>query len=110
MKFPFILFFRYDKYKSIDAFFQDNCNKLNCTLHIINKKEKLNKIAYSPYEELPTEFWTAVSIPKGQNGLINKLSTIKTAIFVTNFFCCIGVTNILFFLNFSDLKLTFNGF
>ena len=49
MKFPFILFFRYDKYKSIDAFFQDNCNKLNCTLHIINKKEKLNKVFKQTY-------------------------------------------------------------
>lgn len=44
MKFPFILFFRYDKYKSIDTFFKDNCDKLNCTLHIINQKEKLNKL------------------------------------------------------------------
>jgi glycosyltransferase involved in cell wall biosynthesis len=44
MKFPFILFFRYDKYKSIDTFLNDNCNKLNCTLHIINKKENLNKL------------------------------------------------------------------
>ena len=44
MKFPFILFFRYDKYKSIDTFLNDNCDKLNCTLHIINKKEKLNKL------------------------------------------------------------------
>ena len=49
MKFPFILFFRYDKYNSIDAFFQDNCNKLNCTLHIINKKEKLNKFFKQTY-------------------------------------------------------------
>jgi glycosyltransferase involved in cell wall biosynthesis len=44
MKFPFILFFRYDKYKSIDTFLNDNCDKLNCTLHIINKKENLNKL------------------------------------------------------------------
>ena len=44
MKFPFILFFRYDKYNSIDAFFKENCDKLNCTLHIINKKEKLNNL------------------------------------------------------------------
>jgi hypothetical protein len=49
MKFPFILFFRYDKYKSIDTFLQDNCNKLNCTLHIINKKEKLNKLFKQTY-------------------------------------------------------------
>ena len=43
MKYPFILFFRNDKYKYIDNTLADNSGKLNCTLHIINKKEKLNK-------------------------------------------------------------------
>lgn len=43
MKYPFILFFRNDKYKYIDNTLSDNSGKLDCTLHIINKKEKLNK-------------------------------------------------------------------
>jgi glycosyltransferase involved in cell wall biosynthesis len=43
MKYPFILFFRDDKYKYIDNILTDNSSQLNCTLHIINKKEKLNK-------------------------------------------------------------------
>lgn len=43
MKYPFILFFRHDKYKNIDNTLTENSSKLNCTLHIVNKKEKLNK-------------------------------------------------------------------
>jgi len=42
MKYPFVLFFRYDKYSNIDTFISQNANKLMCTLHIINKKEKIN--------------------------------------------------------------------
>jgi glycosyltransferase involved in cell wall biosynthesis len=43
MKYPFILFFRHNKYNYIDNILTDNSNKLDCTLHIINKKEALNK-------------------------------------------------------------------
>ena len=43
MKYPFILFFRHDKYKHIDNILTENSNNLECTLHIINKKESLNK-------------------------------------------------------------------
>jgi hypothetical protein len=43
MKYPFILFYRNDKYEYIDAFIKENADNLLCTLHIINKKEKLNK-------------------------------------------------------------------
>ena len=43
MKYPFILFFRHDKYKHIDNILTENSTKLDCTLHIINKKESLNK-------------------------------------------------------------------
>jgi glycosyltransferase involved in cell wall biosynthesis len=44
MKYPFILFFRDDKYKYIDSIIRDNSDNLDCTLHIINKKEKLNNL------------------------------------------------------------------
>jgi len=44
MKYPFILFFRHDKYNYIDNVLKCNSSQLNCTLHIINKKEKLNKV------------------------------------------------------------------
>ena len=43
MKYPFILFFRNDKYKYIDSIIGSNANKLNCTIHIVNDKNKLNK-------------------------------------------------------------------
>uniref|UniRef100_A0A6C0KP63 Glycosyltransferase 2-like domain-containing protein n=1 Tax=viral metagenome TaxID=1070528 RepID=A0A6C0KP63_9ZZZZ len=43
MKYPFILFFRDDKYDYIDSLIKDNCHNLECTIHIINKKENLNK-------------------------------------------------------------------
>lgn len=44
MKYPFILFFRNDKYSYIDNVLKCNSSQLNCTLHIINKKEQLNKV------------------------------------------------------------------
>ena len=43
MKYPFILFYRHDKYEYIDVVLKSNATNLNCTLHIINKKEQLNK-------------------------------------------------------------------
>jgi hypothetical protein len=44
MKYPYILFFRDDKYQYIDTIIRDNSDNLDCTLHIINKKEKLNNL------------------------------------------------------------------
>jgi hypothetical protein len=49
MKYPFILFFRDDKYNYIDSIIKNNSDKLDCTLHIINKKEKLNKFYKQVY-------------------------------------------------------------
>ena len=43
MKYPFILFFRNDDYNFIDDILLGHSSKLNCTLHIINKKTQLNK-------------------------------------------------------------------
>jgi glycosyltransferase involved in cell wall biosynthesis len=54
MKYPFILFFRDDKYKYIDSIIFDNSDKFDCTLHIINKKEKLNKFYKQIYPLLVT--------------------------------------------------------
>ena len=44
MKYPFILFFRKDKYDYIDSVIKQNSDNLECTLHIINRKTQLNKI------------------------------------------------------------------
>jgi glycosyltransferase involved in cell wall biosynthesis len=54
MKYPFILFFRDDKYKYIDSIIRDNSDDLDCTLHIINKKEKLNNLFKQIYSFLIT--------------------------------------------------------
>ena len=54
MKYPFILFFRDDKYNYIDTIIKNNSDKLDCTLHIINKKEKLNKFYKQIYPLLIT--------------------------------------------------------
>jgi len=37
--YPYILFFRYETYSFIDSFFQDNKDKLLCSVKIINKDE-----------------------------------------------------------------------
>ena len=44
MKFPFIIFFRDDKYKEIDQFFVKNASLLDCSVYITNKVQKLNKL------------------------------------------------------------------
>jgi len=54
MKYPFILFFRYDKYNYIDTFLKDNSKNLECSLNIVNKREKLNKIYKQVYSLLVT--------------------------------------------------------
>jgi len=77
MKYPFILFFREDKYKYIDSIINDNSEKLECTLHIINKKEKFNcffkqiyplLIIFSPdvneYTEVVSEYFNDSNIYK----------------------------------------------
>ena len=52
MKYPFVLFYREDSNAFIDDFFLKNNDKLQCTLNIINKKEKMNKIYNTNYNLL----------------------------------------------------------
>lgn len=54
MKYPFILFFRDDKYSYIDDILNQHSYDLQCTIHIINKKEQLNKIFKQVYPLLVT--------------------------------------------------------
>lgn len=54
MKYPYILFFRYDKYSYIDKFLEDKKDKLLCSVFIVNKKEELNKLYDSNYHLLVT--------------------------------------------------------
>jgi glycosyltransferase involved in cell wall biosynthesis len=54
MKYPNILFFRFDKYSNIDKFFEDNKDKHNFTLNVVNCVEELNKIFNPVYHILVT--------------------------------------------------------
>lgn len=54
MKYPYVLFFRYDKYSYIDEFLEANKDKLLCSIFIVNKKEELNKLFDSNYHLLTT--------------------------------------------------------
>ena len=44
MKFPFIIFFRDDKYSHVDQFFLDNAAIIDCSVYITNKVQSLNKL------------------------------------------------------------------
>jgi len=52
MKYPFLLFYRDDSNKAIDDYLNENNNNLQCTINIINKKEKINKIFNTNYHLL----------------------------------------------------------
>jgi len=56
MKYPIVLFFRFQKYDYIDNFFtnDENSKELNCTVEIIGEKEGLNKLFDSNYQLLVT--------------------------------------------------------
>lgn len=54
MKYPFILFFRHDKYAYIDNFLNKNTEHLICSIFIINNKEELNKIFDPKYHLIVT--------------------------------------------------------
>jgi glycosyltransferase involved in cell wall biosynthesis len=53
MKYPFVLFFRLDKYSEIDAQMKDS-DLLNCSVNIINNSTELNKLFDSNYQILVT--------------------------------------------------------
>ena len=67
MKYPFILFFRDDKYKYIDTILTDNSSQLNCTLHIINKMTSLEEFAQQILKRLRTN--KKVTKTRSTNGL-----------------------------------------
>ena len=55
-KYPFVYLLRDDKYKEIDSFFEENKDKLNCTVEIISTEEiyKLNNMFDPNYHILIT--------------------------------------------------------
>ena len=54
MKFPFIIFFRYDQYSNADIFFTENKAKLNCSVYITNNFKKIEKLHNANYHLLIT--------------------------------------------------------
>lgn len=54
MKYPFIIFFRHEKYSEIDKFLDENKDKFNCTFFITSDKNDLNKLFNSDYQILVT--------------------------------------------------------
>jgi len=54
MKYPYILFYRHEKYSYIDKFLNENKDKLICSIFIVSKKEELNKLFDSSYHLLVT--------------------------------------------------------
>jgi glycosyltransferase involved in cell wall biosynthesis len=54
MSYPFVLFYRFDKYATIDSFFSENNENLACTIHIINDAQKLNYLFNPNYQILIT--------------------------------------------------------
>jgi glycosyltransferase involved in cell wall biosynthesis len=54
MKYPNVIFFRYNNYSSIDTLLKDNNNALNCTINITSDSSYLNKLYNSDYHVLIT--------------------------------------------------------
>ena len=54
MKYPYIIFYRLEKYSDIDNYFITNNEKLDCSLFFTSDKEDLNKLFDSNYQILIT--------------------------------------------------------
>ena len=44
MKYPYIIFYRLERYSDIDNLFIENNKDLNCSIFFTNKKDDLNKL------------------------------------------------------------------
>jgi len=53
-KYPYILFFRFNKYNQIDNFLHVNKDKLNCSIYFIDNFKELNLLFNSSYQLLIT--------------------------------------------------------
>jgi glycosyltransferase involved in cell wall biosynthesis len=54
MRYPIVLFFRYNKYAPIDDYLKVNKDKIMATIHIVDNKEELNKLFSPNYHLLIT--------------------------------------------------------
>jgi len=57
MKYPNVIFYRYDKYADIDAFINQNISKFNCNINITNDCKYLNNL-YDPNFQILVTFGT----------------------------------------------------
>jgi glycosyltransferase involved in cell wall biosynthesis len=76
MKYPLVLFFRHNDYKSIDDYLKINSTQLQCTLKIINKKEQINRLFKEVYHLLvlfgEPQDYTDIKLELNQSGLSNR--------------------------------------
>ena len=76
MKYPLVLFFRHDKYNSVDSYLKKNASMLKCTLNIINKKEQINKLFKEIYGLLVLfgeEDYNDILLELERDGLSNRI-------------------------------------
>jgi glycosyltransferase involved in cell wall biosynthesis len=88
-KYPYVLFFRYDKYKTIDYIF-DESDKFECAIEIINSADHLNKLYDTNYPILVTYGETVDEYYKDVYGIIadrmnKRWIHYKDTISITNF-------------------------
>ena len=54
MKYPFVIFYRLNKYSYIDSFFLKNSSLLDCTIYITNSENNIKKMYDSNFHILIT--------------------------------------------------------
>ncbi len=54
MRYPFVILYRYDKYNSIDTFFSQNSNELQCSIFLTNNIIEVTNLHNSNYHLLVT--------------------------------------------------------
>jgi hypothetical protein len=54
MKYPFVVFYRLDKFSDIDNYLITNNSRLECSLYFTSNKDDLNKLFDANYQILIT--------------------------------------------------------
>jgi glycosyltransferase involved in cell wall biosynthesis len=82
MKYPFVLFFRDNKYSHIDSFLNQNAKQLQCTLNIINKKTQIDKLFKQTYALLilfgDTQDYPDILLDLHKEKLTNRIISLST--------------------------------
>lgn len=99
MKYPFVIFFRDNKYAHIDTFFIENKNKIDCSIFITSDTKDLNNLYNANYQLLVTFGNTGDEYNYLYNSTISDHMTIRH-IHLSS------ITNIFDFNNIINNKLT----